>query len=321
MKKKLIGYNIRILNDVVAKMTPAQLLLMCEIVGLLQVFDDSNGMTLLDALKKTVVEESNVKLYIAAFIHLGAGDDFKTFIERPFRSFFEQMSAQISLPFGTPQVGSVMQSPEHPIDFLYRICKDAMLNARIPTGVRLVRDTLFGRLVSSPISSSDPKSIWGNICPKHGEKCDGSNGKTCCMHPRMGDYSNDGRQMWWSFITECSQEFFFMFCLEYAKFVCEVTKDPSLLKKECESMMIPALPTIFKEIDFMKRISSDFSVTTTSDGSERIVPNPIICALTSSEKFNDMNVIFCKQILTILKHFGKAEMIGVFERLLEISCK
>jgi hypothetical protein len=124
----------------------AELLMILQIFQLLRDYDGSCSATLLDALMKAVVTESNTQLYIAAFIYLGAGHDFKEFLERPFKSFFEHMFVQLpvklvqrfGLPCFTPHFDS-MQSHEHPVDFLYRICKDAMCNARIPAGTKLVR--------------------------------------------------------------------------------------------------------------------------------------------------------------------------------------
>jgi hypothetical protein len=360
----------------------AELLMILQIFQLLRDYDGSCSATLLDALMKAVATESNIQLYIAAFIHLGAGHDFKEFLERPFKSFFEHMFVQLpvklvqrfGLPSFTPHFDS-MQSHEHehPVDFLYRICKDAMCNARIPAGTRLVRyDGCLSHTIHSSHPQSHPDSIWGDICPKCGRGCK----NPTHMDPRMGDYANNGRQMWWSFLSECSKEFFFMFCSEYAKFVCGIHSNPLLLtntwtstpsvqsfgKRHEFNLAIPFLPAFLKNMDFIRLLLNHFSIQETSDGNGKLVPRSFMYAIANNSgdrmkgaiaarlakslacdsgkftrsvlrrvqhtphpakiaEFKAMNASFCKDVLRILKHFEKADMTDVFERLLELSRK
>ena len=81
MKKKLICYKIRILNDVVAKMNLAELLLISHLIG---EFEGSHSETLLDAFRRAVVLDKNIPIYIAALIELGAGENFAEFLDRSF---------------------------------------------------------------------------------------------------------------------------------------------------------------------------------------------------------------------------------------------
>jgi hypothetical protein len=360
-------------------MNIAAALMILQIFQLLRNHDGSCSATLLDALTKAVTE-SNTPLYIAAFIHLGAGHDFKEFLERPFKSFFEHMFFQLSvkleqrsgLLYFTPHFNS-MQSHKHkhPVDFLYRICKDAMCDARIPAGTRLLRyNGCFSHEILSSYPKSDPNSIWGNICPNCGRGCK----DLTHMDPRMGGYAINGRQMWWSFLSQCSNEFFFMFCSEYAKFVCGIYSNPLLLtktwilsqepfRKEREfNLAIPFLPEFLQHMDFMRLLLNHFSVQETSDGNGRLVPKSIMyfignksgncmkgaiaarlakslarnnMILTKSilrrvqhtphpaifAGFKAMNASFCKDVLRILNHFQKFDMMNVFESLLELSGK
>jgi hypothetical protein len=86
-------------------MTPKQFLLICEIVRLLQVFDDSNGMTLLDALTRAVftpVHEQNVRLYVDALTLLSLRDDlddFREFLEQPIMTTFVDQSCEVTWMF------------------------------------------------------------------------------------------------------------------------------------------------------------------------------------------------------------------------------
>jgi hypothetical protein len=279
-------------------MTPAQLLLMCEIVGLLQVFDDSNGMTLLDALKKAVVEESNVHLYIDAFIHLGAGDDFKTFLEQPFMKFvdnsFFMMKNKLVCQSGSQSQLVIRNSgamktssTEHPVVYFAKICKQAICDALIPAGARLID----GRRLTDPNLSSD-SSFWADMCPRCGWYC----GIFDHMDKSWGHFPSLGRGMWESIITEIAKEFFFMFCSEYAKFVCWVLENPFIFAnrmirrsnfpqtgREYE-MGIPSLPGIFEnEIFVLRTLLPCFVKIPTQDGGCRLVPSPFMMIIDPAE--------------------------------------
>jgi hypothetical protein len=94
LSKKLMGYKIRILNDIVSKMTLAQLLLILHLIG---VFEGSSSVTLGDAFREALVDEKNVAIYTAALIALGAGEDFADLLRRPFSSFDDQCILHIQV--------------------------------------------------------------------------------------------------------------------------------------------------------------------------------------------------------------------------------
>jgi hypothetical protein len=110
----------------------------------------------------------------------------------------------------------------------------------------------------------------------------------------MGDYANNGRQMWWSFLSECSKEFFLMFCSEYAKFVCRIHSNPLLLtniwtpspqsvRKGHEfNLAIPFLPAFLKNMDFIRLLLNHFSIQETSDGNGRLVPRSVMYAIANN---------------------------------------
>ena len=253
MKKKLIGYKIRILNDVVAKMTPAQLLLILHLIG---EFEGSNSVTLLDAFTEAVAREKNLPIYIAALIELGAGENFAEFLNRPFMSFNEQCSILIPiqiLMFQIPNyrrrscsyvyvrslpdnLGSNLY-PEILVDFFNRVMHDGIWNGRIPVGAKLMYGA--GRKCNYDFVSHD-RSFWANVCPKCRLRVDNSddsigNPKYCQndghMHPHRGEYSNLGRYMFQRIFKEVSNHYFWMFCTEYAKFCASLMLNPTALSQ------------------------------------------------------------------------------------------
>jgi len=289
--KKLMGYNIRILNDVVAKMTENG-----NIFGLLQVFDRSNHTTLLDALIRAVAssaaseEDENVILYVTALSLMGLRD-FREFLQQPFMNFLEQTFVRIEIKLvceGRSRSQLVIRNSgpmqasqnDHPVVYLDQICDPAIRNALIPAGTRLKRDNY----TTAPNLSSDG-SFWANMCPRCGWLC----GNSDHMDKTWGQFPSLGRGMWESIITETAKEFFFMFCSEYAKLVCWVLENPFIfanrwiprskfLQTGCEfEMGIPSLPRIFENEFFVKRtLPHCFTKLPTQDGGCRLVPSPFM---------------------------------------------
>jgi hypothetical protein len=291
-----MGYKIRILNDVVAKMTPGQLLLMCKIVGLLQVFDDSSSMTLLDALIRAVAssaaseEDENVRLYVTALSLIGLRD-FREFLQQPFVKFFEQTFVQIEIKLvceGSSRSQLVIRASgpmqasqnDHPVVYLDQICKPAIIDALIPADTRLKS----GNYNTAPNLSSDG-SFWADMCPMCGYFCGRFSDH---MDKSCGQFPNLGRGMWESIITETAKEFFFMFCSEYAKFVCWVLENPFIFANRmirrsnpfrtgCNfKMRMPFLPGIFIHRFFMKTLQPCFETLPTQDGGCILVPKPFM---------------------------------------------
>ena len=275
-------------------MTPAQLLLICNIIGLLQVVDSSNHITLLDAITRAVftpLHEQNVRLYVAALTLLSLRDEFQEFLEQPIMSFLDQTFAMIKIgliPQGRSQLvilysGAMRtSSTEHPVDYFARICTPAIRNALIPAGARLSDG---GCRLTAPNLSSDG-SFWADMCPRCGWGCMDFDTH---MDKGWGQFPNLGRGMWKSIITEIAKEFFFMFCSEYAKFVCWVLENPFIfanrwirrskfLQTGCEfEMGIPSLPDIFKnEVFFKRTLLPCFEQLPTHDGGCRLVPSPFM---------------------------------------------
>jgi hypothetical protein len=95
--------------------------------------------------------------------------------------------------------------------------------------------------------------------------------------------------MWESIITEIAKEFFFMFCSEYAKFVCWVLENPFIfanrmirrsnpLQRRCEfEMGMPSLPVNFEnEVFVLRTLLPCFAKLPTQDGGCRLVPSPFM---------------------------------------------
>jgi hypothetical protein len=282
-------------------MTLAQLLLMCEIVGLLQVFDRSNHTTLLDALKRAVSEESNVQLYIDAFIHLGAGDDFKKFLEQPFMKFVDNTFVMMKIKLVCQRESwsqlvirnsreMKTSSTEHPVVYLARICNPAIREALIPVGVRLIN----GPRLTDPNLSSSKGSIWADMCPRCSRLC----GSFEHMDKGSGHFPYLGRRMWESIIAKTAENFLFMFCSEYAKFVCWVLENPFIFAKRMMirrsnplqrirefEMRIPSFLEIFeKQIFMLRTLGTCFVKLPTQDGGCRLVPSPFMMII-DSEKY------------------------------------
>jgi hypothetical protein len=169
---------------------------------------------------------------------------------------------------------------DHPVVYLAGICKPAIIDALIPAGARLSNGCY---LTDFNLSSDD--SFWADMCPRCGCLC----GNFDHMDKGWGQFPNLGRGMWESIITEIAKKFFFMFCSEYAKFVCWVLENPFIfanrmirrsnpLQRGCEfEMGIPSLPDIFKNKVFFKRtLLPCFEQLLTHDGGCRLVPSPFM---------------------------------------------
>lgn len=296
-----MGYKIRILNDVVAKMSKNG-----NIFGLLQVVDRSNHTTFLDALTRAVVtpvNDQNVRLYVDALTLLSLRDDFREFLERPIMTFFDQtfgmMNIKLVCQRGSPSQLVIRNSgpmktsqTDHPVVYLAGICKPAIIDALIPAGARLIS----GCYLTAPNRSSDD-SFWADMCPRCGWGCMDFDTH---MDKGWGQFPNLGRGMWGSIITEIAKEFFFMFCSEYAKFVCWVLENPFIfanrwirrsnpLQRGCEfEMGIPSLPDIFKnEVFFKRTLLPCFEQLPTHDGC-RLVPSPFMM-IVDPQKYKPIN--------------------------------
>lgn len=277
-----------------SKMTLEEFLLICNIFGLLQVFDGSNGMTLLDALTRAVVtpeHDQNVRLYVAALTLLSLRDDFSEFLKRPVMTFFHQSFAMMKIKLISQRRSQIVirssgemktSSTEHPLLCIARICNPAIRDALIPAGARL----LSGCYLTAPNLSSDG-SFWADMCPHHG--CWGRCGKFDHMDKNWGQFPNLGRGMWESIITEVSKEFFFIFCSEYAKFVCWVLENPFIfanrwvgrsnpLQRGSEfEMGIPFLPEIFEnEVYVLRTLLPCFVKLPAQNGCCMLVPRPFM---------------------------------------------
>lgn len=232
-------------------MTPAQLLFILHLIG---EFEGSNSETLFDAFKRAVAFEKNIPIYINALIALGAGENFAEFLDRSFMSFNEQFSIEIpiqSLMFQIPDyrrrhfsyvsvkslpnnLGSNLY-PEILVDFFMRVLRDGIWNGRIPVGAKLM--DCAGRFCTHHFFSHDG-SFWANICPKCmllvDNSDDSAGNPAYCqndghMHPHRGEYSNMGRYMFLRIFEEVSNQYFWMFCTEYAKFCTSLMLNPNAL--------------------------------------------------------------------------------------------
>jgi hypothetical protein len=277
-------------------MTPEQLLLICNIFGLLQVFDRSNHTTLLDALIRAVAssaaseEDENVILYVTALSLIGLRD-FREFLEQPFMKFFEQMFFSIEIKLvceGSSRSQLVIRNSgpmqasqnDHPVVYFDKVCDPAIRDALIPAGARLKS----GCYLTAPNLSSNG-SFWADICPRCSCIC----GNSDHMDKSWGQFPNLGRGMWGSIITEFAKEFFFMFCSEYAKFVCWVLENPFIfanrwirlsnsIRNGCNfQMRMPFLPGIFSHQVFVLRtLLPCFETLPTQDGGCILVPKPFM---------------------------------------------
>lgn len=253
-RKKIDSYKIKIFNDIVAKMTPEQFLLVLHLIG---EFEGSHSETLLDAFRRAVAFDKNVPIYIAALIELGAGENFAEFLDRSFISFNEQCSIEIPiqrLMFLIPDhrrrhgsyvyvrilpnnLGSILY-PEILVDFFMRVLRDGIWNGRIPVGAELM--DCAGRICIYNFFSHD-KSFWANVCPRCMRRVEKYNDDShmnpeCCqndshMHPHRGEYSNMGRYMFQRISEEVSNHYFWMFCTEYAKFCASLMLNPNALSQ------------------------------------------------------------------------------------------
>jgi hypothetical protein len=262
---------------------------MYEIVRLLQVFDDSNGMTLLDALTRGVAIPGNVPLYIAGLTLLSLRDDLPQFLEQPIMTFLDQNFAMIKIGLISQGRSQIViryyekmktSSTEHPLIYIARLCRPAIRGALIPTGARLPS----GPYLTAPNPSSNG-SLWADGCPRCGYSC----GNFDHMDNIFGTFPNLGRGMWESIINETANGFLMMFFSQYAKFVCWVLENPFIfanrwirrsisIRTGCEfEMGIPSLPVIFKEKVFlMQTLLHCFEQLQMQDGSCRIVPKPFM---------------------------------------------
>lgn len=237
-------------------MTPEQFLLVLHLIG---EFEGSHSETLLDAFRRAVAFDKNVPIYIAALIELGAGENFAEFLDRSFMSFNEQCSIKIPiqrLMFQIPDfrrrncsyvsvrnlpdnLGSNLY-PEILVDFFSRVLRDGIWNGRIPVGAKLM--DCAGRICIYNFFSHD-KSFWANVCPrcmrrveKYNDDDDSHMNPECCqddshMHPHRGEYSNMGRYMFMRIFEEISNQYFWMFCTQYAKFCASLMLNPNALSQ------------------------------------------------------------------------------------------
>ena len=293
MQKKLIGYKIRILNDVVSKMAQD----LEQILELLRDYDGSCSATLLDALTRGVAIPVNVQLYVAALTLLGLREDMPQFLKQPIMpTFVDQSFCMMKFKLvcqGESQLvvrksGEMKTSPtEHPLLYIARLCQPAIRDALIPAGARLIS----GCYLTAPNLSSDG-SFWADMCPRCCWIC----GNSEHMDKNWGQFPNLGRGMWESIITETAKEFFFMFCSEYAKFVCSVLENPFIfanrmirrsnpLQRGCEfEMGIPSFPEIFeKEVFFKRTLPPCFAKLPTHDGGCRLVPSPFMMIINPAK--------------------------------------
>ena len=276
-------------------MTSAKLLLMCEIVGLLQVFDDSNGMTLLDALTRGVAIPGNVPLYIAGLTLLSLRDDLREFLEQSIMTFVDQSFVMIKIGLIPQERSQIViryyekmktSSTEHPLLYIARLCKPAIRGALIPTGARLPS----GPYLTDPNPSRNG-SLWADGCPRCGYSCENFDH----MDSSFGKFPNLGRWVWESIINETANGFLMMFSSQYAKFVCWVLENPFIfanrwirrsisIRTGCEfEMGIPSLPVIFKEKVFvMRTLLPCFEQLQMQDGSCRLVPSPFMMIIDRS---------------------------------------
>ena len=267
MKKKLIGYKIRIHKDVVAKMT--SLLALLHLLQLIGEFEDSYSVTLMDAFRRAVVTDGNIPIYIAALIALGADKNFADFLQRSFMSFDDQCFILIptqNLKFVIPgyrrkhcRYVSIRNLPnnlglnvysEHLVEYFWRVVYDGMFNGRIPVGAQLIDGA--GRFCKHVFFSHN-KSMWSNCCPIcmcKVEDCQNDGH----MNPRCGgEYPNVGRYMFQRIVSEMADECFWRFCFQYAKFSVSLMLNPialsqvsfHLLDDQCK-FMIPFLPSRYK---------------------------------------------------------------------------
>jgi hypothetical protein len=264
-----------------------------QILELLRDYDGSCSATLLDALTRAVVtpeHDQNVRLYVAALTLLSLRDDFWEFLEQPIMTFVNQTFGMMNIKLvcqGGSQLVIRNSGPmktlqtEHPVVYFARICKPAIIDALIPAGARLSNG---GCYLTAPNLSSDG-SFWADECPRCGWSC----GNFDHMDKSWGQFPNLGRAMWESIITEFAKEFFFMFCSEYAKFMCSVLENPFIftnrwirrsnsIQRGCEfEMGIPSFPEIFeKEVFFKRTLPPCFAKLPTHDGGCRLVPSPFM---------------------------------------------
>jgi hypothetical protein len=264
-----------------------------QILKLLRQHNGSYSAILLDALTHGVAIPGNVQLYVAALTLISLREDFPQFLGNSIMTFVDQSVVMMKIKLvcqGGVSTQLVIRnsgamktsSTEHPVDYFARLCKQAIRDALIPAGARLSDG---GCRLTAPNLSSDG-SFWADMCPRCGWGCMDFDTH---MDKGWGQFPNLGRGMWKSIITETAKEFFFMFCSEYAKFVCWVLENPFIfanrwirrskfLQTGCEfEMGIPSLPVIFeKEVFFNRTLLPCFAKLPTQDGDCRLVPSPFM---------------------------------------------
>jgi hypothetical protein len=290
-------------------MTLEQLLLICNIFRLLQVFDRSNHTTLLDALIRAVAssaaseEDENVILYVTALSLIGLRD-FREFLEQPFMKFFEQTFVRIEIMLvceGSSRSQLVIRNSgpmqaslnDHPVVYFDKVCDPAIRDALIPAGARLKS----GCYLTAPNLSSNG-SFWADMCPRCSCIC----GNSDHMDKTWGQFRSLGRGMWESIITEFAKEFFFMFCSEYAKFVCSVLENQFIfanrwirlsnsIRNGCNfQMRMPFLPGIFiHQVFVLRTLLPCFETLPTQDGGCILVPKPFMMIIDTTKMYQPID--------------------------------
>jgi len=306
MQKKLIGYKIRILNDVVSKMAQD----LEQTLELLRDYDGSCSATLLDALIRAVAssaaseDDENVILYVTALSLIGLRD-FREFLQQPFMQFFEQTFVRIEIKLvceGRSRSQLVIRDSgpiqasqnDHLLVYFDKVFDPAIRDALIPAGARMSNGCSY--LTAPNLSSKG--SFWADMCPRCGWLCRNSDH----MDKTWGQFPNLGRAMWESIITEFAKEFFFMFCSEYAKFVCWVLENPFIfanrwirrsnsIRNGCNfQIRMPFLPEIFKDQVFVLRtLLPCFETLPTQDGGCILVPKPFMMIIDTTKMYQPID--------------------------------
>jgi hypothetical protein len=303
-----MGYNIRILNDVVSRMT--SLLRLLQILALIGVFEGSYSETLMEAFREALVDEKNVAIYINALIVLGAAQDFEHLLERSFSSFDEQCMFRIPYknlrimipgcrrnPYSYVFIQNHPDSPgsnlyaEHLIAIFWRVTYDGICKGLIPVGAKLYDSYLM----SHKGFFSSNNSNWSNWCPK----CDCKVEDCTLMNhtdPQHGLYPNLGRHMFKRIVSKMALKFFWRFCFQYAKFSVSLMLNPIALSQvsfnllddnQCK-FMIPFLPSRYKPdrsrtVEMLFGILDSFQELQIGNQSA-LVPKPCMLLLEPSSK-------------------------------------